>query len=119
MGAERGVAGDPLDVQLVGANTPHCHAYRERPGWLVLGIGLAATVGALINTYSAARFDDLLDGTVFRGRRPPLRIGRDIRLFVVFVGSLLNLPLATLAFLALLMNGEVVRRAVILRTRIR
>lgn len=95
------------------------HAYRERPGWLVLGIGLAATVGALVNTYSAARFDDLLDGTVFRGRRPPLRIGRDVRLFVVFVGSLLNLPLATLAFLALLMNGEVVRRAVILRTGIR
>lgn len=95
------------------------HAYRERPGWLVLAVGLAATVGALINTYSAARFDELLSGEVFRSRRPPLRIGRDICLFVVFVGSLLNLPLATLALLALLMHGEVVRRAVMLRARIR
>ena len=95
------------------------YAYRERPGWLVLGIGLAATVGTLINTYSAARFDELLEGTAFANRQGRLRIGRNVRLFVVFIGCLANLPLGALALLALLMHGEVARRAFILRTEIR
>lgn len=96
------------------------HAWLGRPDWLVLGLGLAALVGALVNTYSAVRFDQLL-----ATQRAPgswwsrLRIGRDVRLFLVFLGSLANMPLVILGILAILMNGEVVRRALILRGRLR
>ena len=41
------------------------------------------------------------------------RLGRDLRVFIIFLGALLNLPLATLGFVALAMNVEVVRRIVV------
>jgi hypothetical protein len=36
-----------------------------------------------------------------------------VRVFVVFLGALLNLPLVTLGIVALVMNVEVVRRIVV------
>ncbi|HAC19012.1 MAG TPA: hypothetical protein DCF78_10620 [Dehalococcoidia bacterium] len=43
------------------------------------------------------------------------RLGRDVRVFVIFLGALLNQPLFTLAVIALVMNVEVVRRIIICR----
>ena len=41
------------------------------------------------------------------------RLGRDVRVFIIFFGALLNLPLVTLGVVALVMNVEVVRRIVV------
>ena len=38
------------------------------------------------------------------------RLGRDVRVFVIFIGAVLNLPLVTLGVVAVVMNVEVVRR---------
>ncbi len=44
-----------------------------------------------------------------------IRIGRDIRLFLIFVGALSNQILITLAILAIVGNFESIRRLVVLR----
>jgi hypothetical protein len=41
------------------------------------------------------------------------RLGRDVRVFVIFLCAFLNLPLITLGVDALVMNVEVVRRIVV------
>ena len=41
------------------------------------------------------------------------RLGRDVRVFVIFLGAILNQPLITLGVVALVMNVEVIRRVVI------
>jgi len=40
-------------------------------------------------------------------------LGRDVRVFIIFLGALLNLPLITLGVVAIVMNVEVVRRIVV------
>ena len=44
---------------------------------------------------------------------PGIRIGRDVRIFLVFLGAICNLPLVTLLILAFLMNLENIRRVVV------
>lgn len=46
--------------------------------------------------------------------RDYFRIGRDIRIFIIFLGALLNQPYLVLVLLALLMNIENIRRMVVL-----
>ena len=41
------------------------------------------------------------------------RLGRDVRVFLIFLGALLNLPLVTLGVVAMVMNVEVVRRIIV------
>ena len=43
-----------------------------------------------------------------------LRIGRDVRVFIIFLGALFNIPIAALVALALIMNFENFRRIWIL-----
>ena len=74
-------------------------------------MGFGAIVGSFLNSYSADKYDGLmakrLQGASY------FRLGRDLRVFIIFLGALLNLPLATLGFVALAMNVEVVRRIVV------
>ena len=74
-------------------------------------LGFAAIVGSFLNSYTADKYDGLmakrLQGASY------FRLGRDVRVFVIFLGALLNLPLVTLGILALVMNVEVVRRIII------
>ncbi len=71
-------------------------------------LGFAAIVGSFLNSYTADKYDGLmaqrLQGASY------FRLGRDVRVFVIFLGALLNLPLVTLGVVALVMNVEVVRR---------
>jgi CDP-L-myo-inositol myo-inositolphosphotransferase len=71
--------------------------------------GLAALSGALLNSYTADKYDAFLKKQLEWGKRP-LRLGRDVRLLLISVGALLNLPLETLIALALVNHGEVFRR---------
>jgi CDP-L-myo-inositol myo-inositolphosphotransferase len=68
-------------------------------------------VGSFLNSYTADKYDGLmarkLQGASY------FRLGRDVRVFIIFLGALLNLSLVTLGFVALVMNVEVVRRIVV------
>ena len=76
-------------------------------------LGFAAIVGSFLNSYTADKYDGLmaqrLQGASY------FRLGRDVRVFVIFLGALMNLPLVTLGIVALVMNVEVVRRIMICR----
>ncbi len=74
-------------------------------------LGFAAIVGSFLNSYTADKYDGLmaqkLQGASY------FRLGRDVRVFVIFLGAVLNQPLVTLGVVALVMNVEVLRRIVI------
>ena len=77
----------------------------------VVLLGFAAIVGSFLNSYTADKYDGLmaqrLQGTSY------FRLGRDVRVFVIFLGAVVNLPLVTLGIVALVMNVEVVRRIIV------
>ncbi len=76
-------------------------------------LGFAAIVGSFLNSYMADKYDGLmaqrLQGASY------FRLGRDVRVFIIFLGAILNQPLFTRGVIALVMNVEVVRRVVICR----
>ena len=73
----------------------------------------ATIVGSFLNSYTADKYDGLmarrLQGASY------FRLGRDVRVFLIFLGALFNLPLVTLGIVALTMNVEVIRRIMICR----
>jgi CDP-L-myo-inositol myo-inositolphosphotransferase len=54
--------------------------------------------------------DKRLQGAVY------FRLGRDIRIFIIFLAALFNQPLFALIVIALIMNIEVVRRIFVCMT---
>ncbi len=46
-----------------------------------------------------------------------LRVGRDLRLLLIFLGALFNQPYLTLFVLAIAMNFETIRRLIVCRDR--
>jgi len=79
--------------------------------WLA---GFLAIIGSFVNSYSADKYDGYLKKRLREGKkRVYFRVGRDLRVFIVFLGALANFPLTTLAALAALTNVENVRRIVV------
>ncbi|RKY53217.1 MAG: hypothetical protein DRP89_06550 [Candidatus Neomarinimicrobiota bacterium] len=78
-----------------------------------LFIGFLAIIGTFMNSYTADKYDGLMKRKI-GSKGYYFRIGRDARLFIIFLGSLVNLPLLALIIIALLMNIENVRRIVAL-----
>jgi CDP-L-myo-inositol myo-inositolphosphotransferase len=87
------------------------HEFAATGTALSVVLGFAAIVGSFLNSYTADKYDGLmaqrLQGASY------FRLGRDVRVFIIFLGALFNLPLLTLGFVALVMNVEVVRRIVV------
>jgi CDP-L-myo-inositol myo-inositolphosphotransferase len=87
------------------------HEFAATGANLSILLGFAAIVGSFLNSYTADKYDGLmaqrLQGASY------FRLGRDVRVFIIMLGALLNLPLVTLGVVALVMNVEVVRRIVI------
>ena len=80
---------------------------------LIWTIGFAAMIGTFLNSYTSDKYDSIVrKKLVFQHE---LRMGRDVRLFIIFVGALSNQILLTLAVLAVITNVESIRRLVILR----
>ena len=71
-------------------------------------IGFAAILGSYMNSYTADKYDGLMASKLGGGSY--IRLGRDVRVFVIFLGALANQPLLTLLVIALVMNAEVGRR---------
>ncbi len=89
------------------------HAFGSSGNHLPLLIGFAAIVGSFLSSYTADKYDGLmarrLQGTSY------FRLGRDVRVFIIFLGAVSNQPLIALAAIAFVMNLDVVRRITMFR----
>jgi CDP-L-myo-inositol myo-inositolphosphotransferase len=61
-------------------------------------------------SYTADKYDNLMRERIKAGGRPWLRMGRDVRVFLIFLGALTNLVLPVLVVIAVVMNLEIMRR---------
>jgi CDP-L-myo-inositol myo-inositolphosphotransferase len=62
-------------------------------------------------SYTADKYDRLMANRIVQR----MRMGRDVRVFLIFLGAVLNQPYALLIVIAVLMNLETIRRIVICR----
>lgn len=76
-----------------------------------LGIGFLAIIGSFMLSYTADKYDKLMKNRIKKG----VRMGRDIRVFLVFLGAVLNQPYPVLIVIAVLMNAETIRRIIVCR----
>ncbi len=90
-----------------------CYVYLENLNFLPLLIGFLAIIGTFMNSYTADKYDGLMKRKL-GSRKHYFRIGRDVRMFIIFIGALINQPLLTLVLIAFLMNAENIRRIVLL-----
>lgn len=88
------------------------YVYASDANWLTLFIGFLAIIGTFMNSYTADKYDGLMKKKL-KGKSY-WRIGRDLRIFILFLGCLINQPFFILLVIALLMNMENVRRIIIL-----
>ncbi len=81
--------------------------------WVLL-VGFFALTGSFMISYTAMQYDELIISKAFINKRS-IRIGRDIRLFIVFIGAVLNQLFAALIVLSIIGNVECIRRLFVLR----
>ncbi len=79
---------------------------------LALWVGFMAITGSLLVSYTADKYDGLMRVRFQRDETVRIRIGRDLRVLVIALGAVVNLPLAALSLIAVVMNAETVRRIV-------
>ena len=91
------------------------HAFAGSGAPIVLFTGFMAIIGSFMLSYTADKYDGFMRLRLTRGKG--LRMGRDIRVFLIFLGAVLNQPLAILMLIAVLMNAETVRRVWVGRDR--
>ncbi len=89
------------------------HAFVARDASIVLIVGFLAIIGSFMNSYTADKYDHLMQARFERGKG--IRIGRDVRVLMISLGALFNQPFLTLSLIAGLMNVETVRRVVVAR----
>ncbi len=89
------------------------HAYSIEKGFLAVIMGFLAIIGGFMNSYTVEKYDGLMRKKL-GPRGHSLRVGRDVGLFIIFLGALLNQVLLTLFLVALLTNVENIRRIFLL-----
>ena len=89
------------------------HAYTNDMDSLILLTGFLAIIGSFMVSYTADKYDNHMRGRWGKG----LRVGRDLRLLLIFLGALFNQPYLTLFVLAIAMNLETIRRVIVCRDR--
>jgi len=78
-------------------------------GW-VLFTGFMAIIGSFMLSYTADKYDNLMRKRIKAGGWAGLRMGRDVRVFLIFLGAVTNLILPVLVVIAVVMNLETIRR---------
>ena len=78
-------------------------------GWILL-VGFMAIIGSFMLSYTADKYDNLMRERVQAGGKAGLRMGRDVRVFLIFVGAITNMVLPVLVLVAVVMNLETLRR---------
>ncbi len=81
----------------------------EANGW-ILFVGFMAIIGSFMLSYTADKYDNLMRDRITAGGKAGLRMGRDVRVFLIFLGAAANLVLPMLVVIAVVMNVETVRR---------
>lgn len=81
----------------------------EANGW-VLFTGFMAIIGSFMLSYTADKYDNLMRERINSEGRIGLRMGRDVRVFLVFLGAATNMIFPVLVVIAIAMNIETVRR---------
>ncbi len=76
----------------------------------VLLIGFMAIIGSFMLSYTADKYDNLMRDRVQAGGKAGLRMGRDVRVFLIFLGAISNMVLPILVLIAVVMNLETLRR---------
>ena len=89
------------------------HAYSTNPGPLILFIGFMAIIGSFMLSYTADKYDRLMRNRIIDSK--VFRLGRDVRVFLIFLGAIFNQVYLTLAVIAVVMNIETMRRLITCR----
>ena len=77
---------------------------------LILLVGFMAIIGSFMLSYTADKYDNLMRERLQTGGKAGLRMGRDVRVFLIFLGAVTNLVLPVLVLIAVVMNLETLRR---------
>ena len=80
------------------------HTYLLHETLAVFIIGFIAVGGKIILSYTAYVYDSVIS------KHNNFRMGRDITIFIILVGAIMNMPYITLVILAVVTNVEVCRR---------
>ena len=86
----------------------------EMNGW-ILFVGFMAIIGSFMLSYTADKYDNLMRERIQAGDKAGLRMGRDVRVFLIFLGAVANMVLPVLVLIAVVMNLETLRRVSIAR----
>ena len=89
------------------------HAYSANTNALTLFIGFFAIIGSFMLSYTSDKYDRLIRDRIIQGKA--FRIGRDVRVFLIFLGAVFDQVYLTLAVIAVIMNIETMRRVIICR----
>jgi len=87
------------------------YVYSKELAPLVLFIGFLAIIGSFMLSYTADKYDGLMKERINKG----IRVGRDLRVFMIFLGAILNQPYPVLILIAIWMNAETIHRMMICR----
>jgi len=87
------------------------YAYSPGESLLYLLIGFFALIGSFMNSYTADKYDGQMKKKLGPGKHY-FRIGRDVRMFIIFLGALINQPVLILFIIAFTMNAENIRRII-------
>jgi len=88
------------------------HLLQQAYSPTVLATGFAAIIGSFMLSYTADKYDGLMRRQAVASN---LRLGRDVRVLLIFLGAASNQVFFTLALIAVLMNLETLRRVWICR----
>ena len=88
------------------------HIYFIHNTLTVFFIGFIAVGGKIISSYTAFVYDTVVSA------HNNFRIGRDLIIFIILIGALLNIPYITLVVLAFIMNADVCKRLWILKDKL-
>jgi CDP-L-myo-inositol myo-inositolphosphotransferase len=86
----------------------------EVNGW-ILFVGFMAIIGSFMLSYTADKYDNLMRDRIQAGGKAGLRMGRDVRVFLIFLGAVADMVLPVLVLIAVVMNLETLRRVSIAR----
>lgn len=89
------------------------HVYTDKADSLILLIGFLAIIGSFMLSYTADKYDSLMHERIRHDKG--FRLGRDVRVFVIFLGAIVNQVYLALVVIAAVMNIETIRRLIICR----
>jgi len=89
------------------------YVYQPNKEFTMIVVGFLAIIGTFMNSYTADKYDSFMKRKL-RKKGNNFRMGRDVRIFILFLFCVFNMPFPALIIIAILMNFENIRRVVLL-----